>query len=165
VQGYSHHVYLEGYELPLYTVGPMDPAVHGNDVVLTSGGWIWVTQPTTRTARRLTRSGGIDARPAWSPDGASIAFVRDDTRETSIVEIDVSTGEERTLVQETGIELDPAYSPDGRLLYYASAAAGDLDLWRLDLASGQTERLTTERGLERRPQPHPDGERVVYLSK
>ena len=26
VQGYGHHVYLEGYELPLLTNGPIDPA-------------------------------------------------------------------------------------------------------------------------------------------
>lgn len=26
VEGYSHHVYLEGFELPILTAGPMDPA-------------------------------------------------------------------------------------------------------------------------------------------
>ncbi|MDE2796613.1 MAG: hypothetical protein OXL34_17495, partial [Gemmatimonadota bacterium] len=26
VQGYGHHVYLEGYELPVLTNGPIDPA-------------------------------------------------------------------------------------------------------------------------------------------
>ncbi|MXX73609.1 MAG: hypothetical protein F4205_13905 [Gemmatimonadetes bacterium] len=26
VQGYGHHVYLEGYELPVLTSGPIDPA-------------------------------------------------------------------------------------------------------------------------------------------
>jgi TolB protein len=165
IQGYSHHVYLEGYELPLFTVGPIDAAVHGDQVAFASQGWLWILGDEARSARRLTRTAGIDSRPAWSPDGASLAFVRDDTRETAIVQIDVATGEERVLVEETGIDLDPAYAPDGRSLYYASAVAGDLDLWRLDLASGESERVTTEAGLERRPIPHPDGDRLVYLSK
>ena len=26
VDGFGHHVYLEGYELPVLTTGPMDPA-------------------------------------------------------------------------------------------------------------------------------------------
>jgi TolB protein len=165
VQGYSHHVYLEGYELPLFTVGPVDAAARGDLVAFASQGWLWTLGPETRSARRLTRAAGIDSRPAWSPDGALLAFVRDDTRETSIVQIDVATGQERVLVEETGIDLDPAYAPDGRSLYYASAVAGDLDLWRLDLASGESERVTMEAGLERRPIPHPDGDRLVYLSK
>ncbi|MEZ4422341.1 MAG: CehA/McbA family metallohydrolase [Gemmatimonadota bacterium] len=166
VRGYGHHVYLEGYELPTLTTGPIDaaPAPDGAGLAVASEGWLWQVDAEGR-ARRLTEGAGIDARPAWSPDGRRLAFVRDDTRALRIVERDLEDGSERVLVDDGAIVLDPAYAPDGRTLYFSSARAGDLDLWRLDLASGTTERITEGQGLERAPRPHPDGRRLVYLSK
>lgn len=167
VAGYSHHVYLEGYELPILTNGPMDPAPSpdGRTVALSHRGWLWLLDLATGEARRITSSGGMDSRPAWSPDGRQLAFLRDDTRNISIVLFDLASGRERVLVAEPALDLDPAFSPDGRVLYYSSGAAGDLDLWRIELASGQKTRITEQRGIELRPLPHPDGRRLVYLSK
>ncbi|CAN5852184.1 hypothetical protein BH23GEM7_BH23GEM7_34930 [soil metagenome] len=167
VAGYSHHVYLEGYELPILTNGPMDPAPSpdGRTVALSHRGWLWLLDLATGEARRITSSGGMDSRPAWSPDGRQLAFLRDDTRNISIVLFDLASGRERVLVAEPALDLDPAFSPDGRVLYYSSGAAGDLDLWRIELASGEKTRITEQRGIELRPLPHPDGRRLIYLSK
>ena len=82
VKGFSHHVYLEGYELPLVTIGPVDPASSpdGRQIAIASRGWLWMLDPVTGVATRLTHAGGMDSRPAWSPDGRQLAFVRDDGR-------------------------------------------------------------------------------------
>ncbi len=167
VTGFSHHVYLEGYELPLVTIGPIDPAPapDGRAIAFSSRGWLWVFDARDGTARRLTTGGPMDSRPAWSPDQRHLAFVRDDGRETWIVVIELATGAERIVAEDKGIELDPAFSPDGRTIYYSSAVAGDLDIWRVDLGTGAKTRITEEAGLELRPLPHPDGKRLVYLSK
>lgn len=167
VTGFSHHVYLEGYELPSVTIGPIDPAVapDGKTIAVSSRGWLWLIDAQTGVAKRLTSGGPMDSRPAWSPDQRHLAFVRDDGRETWIVAVDVVAGTEQILAQDPGIELDPAYSPDGRSLFYSSAVAGDLDLWRIDLGSGVKTRLTQEAGLELKPLPHPDGKRLIYLAK
>lgn len=167
LEGYGHHVYVEGYELPTFANGPLDPAPSpdGQTLAVSARGWIWLLDVDTRRARRLTRGGAMDSRPAWSPDGGRIAFVRDDTRDTDIWVVDASGGEARPLVETEALDLDPAFSPDGGTLWYSSAEGGDLDLWRLDLATGERTRVTAERGMELRPLPHPDGERVVYLSK
>ena len=44
VDGYGHHVYLEGYELPVLNPGPMDPAPSPatNSVVFSAKGWLWL---------------------------------------------------------------------------------------------------------------------------
>ena len=167
VEGFAHHVYLEGYELPTLGVGPTDPAASpdGRTLAVAARGWLWLLDLQTGEARRLTRGGPMDSRPAWSPDGRTIAFVRDNTRDTSIVQVDVATAAEKVLVDTPAIDLDPAYSRDGRQLFYSSAASGDFDLWRLDIASGETTRITDDKGLELRPQPLPDGAQVVFVAK
>ena len=167
VAGYGHHVYLEGYELPVLTAGPIDPAPSpdGERVAFASHGWIWVMDLASGVARRLTRGGGIDARPAWSPDGELVAFVRDDTEDTEIVWVAANGGAELDRVDSPGLELDPAFSADGTKIFYSSAEseAGALDLWAVDIESGERRPVTDAPGIELKPQP---GERaLVYLWK
>ncbi len=167
VEGYRHHIYLEGYELPLLAAGVIDPAVspQGDRIALASRGWLWILDLKQSRARRVTRKAGVDSRPAWSPDGRRLAFVRDDGSDTRILQLDLQSGQEAVLVDSGAIDLDPAFSPAGDSLLFSSAQAGDLDIWKLDLASGQSVRLTSERGLELRPLPRPGKGGVLYLSK
>ncbi len=167
VAGYGHHVYLEGYELPILAAGPVDPAPSpdGARLAFAARGWIWVMDLASGVARRLTRGGEIDARPAWSPDGGLIAFVRDDTEDTEIVWVDARSGAELGRVDSPGLELDPAFSADGTKLFYSSAEseAGTLDLWAVDLETRVRRQVTDAPGIELKPQP---GERaLVYLWK
>jgi TolB protein len=167
VEGYAHHIYLEGYDLPTLAAGPTDPAVapDGRAVAIAARGWLWIVDLTTREARRLTRGGDIDSSPAWSPDGRQLVFVRDNTRDTAIMLIDAASGRERVLVNTPAIDLSPAFSRDGRSVFYSSAEGGDLDLWRIDVTSGEKRRLTTEPGLELRPQTLSGDEQILYITK
>ncbi len=167
MQGFGHHVYLEGYELPTLSTGVMDPAPapDGRRLAFTSRGWIWVLDLEERTARRLTRGEHMDFRPAWSPSGDRIALVRDTGSEIYSVVVDAVSGEDLHVIRSEAIGLDPVFAPDGRSLLHSSAREGTLDLWRSDLETGEDARLTTHRGIQLRPQAHPDGEHVVYLSK
>jgi TolB protein len=164
--GQSHHVYVEGYDFPTYSTGPTDPTVSpdGQRLIFSARGYLWTMSAAGGAAERITKGAALDSRPAWHPDGTRIAFVRDTTLNTDIVELTLATGEERVLIATSAAELDPAYAPDGRSLYYASAETGDMEIYRLDLATQERTRLTDARGLDLRPQPLADGS-VVFVSK
>lgn len=132
--GYSHHVYVEGYELPIVNAGITDAAPSPVDStwIVTARGWLWRFDPRNGVATRLTSGGGMDSRPAWSPDGTRIAFVRDDGATLAVIVRDLTSGAEREV--ERGFALDPSFSADGTKLFYSSASAGDLDLWQFDLS-------------------------------
>lgn len=167
VEGFGHHVYLEGFELPIMNAGPMDPAPSpsGDEIAFSSRGWLWVMDYETQTARRITQSPGIDSRPEWSPHGQHIVFIRDDSKQLQIVTVNPDSGNERVLVDEEAIHLDPIYSPDGQSVYYASAVNGPMDLWKVSLDSLHKEPITSNPALQRRPVILEQDSLLVYLHK
>ena len=172
VDGFGHHVYLEGYELPIMNAGPMDPAPSpdGEQLVFSAKGWLWLMDLESGNARRITDSGSMDSRPEWSPSGGSIVFLRDSGSQLSIVSIDVESGDERVLVDVEAINLDPVFSLDEKYVYYSSAESGPLELWRVSLATLHREQVTTSdylqgRPLKRRPLILADDVLLLYLNK
>ncbi len=65
------------------------------------------------TPRRLTDADMVEAMPAWSPDGGSIAYVTwGDAAGGHIYAVSPSGGDARRLTTMTGTYMQPAYSPD-----------------------------------------------------
>ena len=168
VDGFRHHIYLEGYELPILNAGPMDPAPSpdGDRLAFSAKGWLWVMDLETGNAQRITESGGMDSRPEWSPSGRDVVFIRDTGSQLNIVLVNVRSGEERVLVDVEAINLDPVFSPDEKYVYYSSAESGPLQLWRVSLGSLQRQQVTTsESQLKRRPLILADDVLLLYLKK
>lgn len=167
VEGYGHHVYLEGFELPVLNAGPVDPAPSplNDQVVFSAKGWLWIMGLNELTAKRITSSPHLDSKPNWSPDGKQIVFVRDNGQDTKIVLMNIASGEESTLIDTDALDLDPIFTLDGKFIYYASAENGSIDIWRLDLSSLQKQLITNEDNLERLPVPNSKGNSIIYLRK
>jgi TolB protein len=163
---WSFATYFEGFDFPIESAGPVDPTASpdGKHIAFAASGWIWIFDMDTGAATRVGRSAGVESRPAWSPNGHRLTFVRDTGSDTSVVERDLESGTEQ-VIDTPALELDPRFSADGRKLFYSSAISGDLDIWTDDLETGEKVRITTQHGNELQALPHPDGVHLIYISK
>lgn len=58
--------------------------------------------------------------PAWSPDGASIAFMGMKDGRSDIMLLNLQTGEISSVTNDAFSDLDPAWSPDGKTIAFVS---------------------------------------------
>ena len=79
---------------------------------------IWIGDTATGRSRQLTNARKSSLQPAWSPDGASLAFVSDRDGKRQIYRIAVAGGEaERLTNSEDGVT-NFAWSPSGGQIAY-----------------------------------------------
>ena len=100
-------------------------------------------------ALRLTTNAAADCRPAWSPDGRSIAFLRQlPENRAAVMLISPLGGAERKLAESSDFHSKPAWSPDGKWLVIAdkSSPAEPDALFLLSMENGEKRRLTTPPG-------------------
>ena len=107
---------------------------------------------------RLTNRSIQDYAPAWSPDGARIAFA-------CAVEICVMNGDGSGIVQlTTAMHAEaPAWSPDGsRIAFHSEQQAGNWDIYAMDADGGNIMRLTTDLATDGFPDWAPDGSKIAF---
>jgi Tol biopolymer transport system component len=95
---------------------------------------------------RLTTDPAIDARPAWSPDGRQIAFLRFGSDSQGIYVIPPLGGRERKVLDVPGISgATLSWTPQGTSLVFGEIERKDsgVNLYELVLASGEKRRLAT----------------------
>ena len=144
---------------------------------------LYVLDLATRKAERVTGSANDELRPAWSPDGRSIAFMGRESADpdrnsefTLFVAEPGARADSRKLVTLQGENGDsswmatPRWSPDGRQIVYT--AGGDPKLiyyathraWVIDAAGGTPRPLgaSLDRNMVE-PRWAPDGKSVYLL--
>lgn len=111
---------------------------------------------------RLTTGPGNALRPAWSPDGCSVAFEsnRDGAFHMYLMNPDGSG-----LRQLTGGPLDerrPVWTPDGTAILYDAGDGIHQDIWSVAVADGSRKQLTHVEGLADFASLSPDGQQMVF---
>jgi Tol biopolymer transport system component len=135
---------------------------------------IYVSPLDVESPIRLTFRRADDGQPAWSPDGARLAFktVQAGSNQLALINAD-GTGE--TLLTRTFrfSEGQPAWSPDGTKLLYRRTPENplvqDADTWVLDIkmsaehpAEPTTQPVLLRTGDERYPSYSPDGTQIAF---
>jgi dipeptidyl aminopeptidase/acylaminoacyl peptidase len=84
---------------------------------------IWLADTASGTSRQLTNAKKSSQSPAWSPDGAKLAFASDRTDKRQLYLISPQGGEAEALTStEDGVS-SFAWSPDGKTIAYTATEA------------------------------------------
>lgn len=124
---------------------------------------IYVANADGTDARRLTFSGGLNAEPAWSPDGRSILFVSDRDGPYQVWVMDANGGDQHPLTS-LGQNGAPAWSPDGSHIVFHSErdfpGGYRSAIYVMDADGSDQHRLVAGEGGW--PSWSPDGHWIVY---
>ena len=109
------------------------------EIVAQSQPELYVLQLADSSLRRIATGYVSNGAPAWSPDGATLAFTCSKGRgeETDICVIPAAGGTARNLT--AGWDLspgDPEWSPDGKTIYVAAETRGNAHLFAVPVAGG-----------------------------
>ena len=102
--------------------------------------------------RRLSAGTGEATNPAWSPDGAHIAFAWTRGFEPgnyNIFVMDVASGQTTQLTANEGRNENPSWAPDGAHIVYASKRGGQSQLWVMNADGTGKHSLTSSANNEK----------------
>jgi eukaryotic-like serine/threonine-protein kinase len=124
----------------------------------------------------LTRDPADDWAPSWSPEGATIAFLRREGSKAKVMLVPALGGVEREIAEvfappfHTSLTsvASTTWSPDGRWLVTSASASADgvTALWLLSVDSGEKRQLTTPPATaygDLYPAFSPDGRTVAFV--
>jgi tricorn protease len=113
----------------------------GKRAVIEARGEVFTVPADKGDARNLTQSSGTNDRfPAWSPDGARIAWFSDSDGEDALMIGDQMGLEpaKRIPLSDPSFYYDPAWSPDSQKILFADKR---LNLWYVDVESGKAVKI------------------------
>ncbi|MFH1175863.1 MAG: protein kinase [Acidobacteriota bacterium] len=90
----------------------------------------------TGVTRQVTAAPGWELRPALSPDGATIAYVSNESGNADIWVVDVRGGNSLRLTDDPADDRDPAWFPDSSAVAFTSDRNSESGIWKVGRLGG-----------------------------
>ncbi len=140
------------------------PAISATHVAFIYAGDLFVADLNGTNVRRLTTDDGVEASPAFSPDGKTIAFSAQYDGNTDVYTVPVTGGPPSRLTWHPGADAVQAFTPDGKGILFTSQRATFTgryaQLFTVPAAGGMEEQLPIPNAA--RAAYSPDGQRIAY---
>jgi len=113
---------------------------------------------------------GVSSRPAWSPDGNSLAYAGTNGGNRDIFTVGVGalgqpSGEPVDLTaSSTANETSPRWAPDGHAIAFESERTGNLDVYTMKPDGSGIHDVTNAAGADTLGDWSPDSQRIVFSS-
>lgn len=135
-----------------------------HDLAYVEAGDIFLRPALGGRPTNLTQEPGFDVEPAWSPDGARLAFrsTRNGSDDIYVMAAD-GTGLLQLTSGAAG-DADPEWSPDGTWILFTRQTAGASDLYRVRADGSELVNLTGGAGRSSQGSWSPDGGRIAFVS-
>ena len=127
---------------------------------------IFTMNPDGSAKQQLTDNKAVDDMPAWSADGATLAFTSD-RREKDYYEIYTMNADGSGVQRLTSSQWDdnsPSFSPDGSQIVFASDRSGVFQIFVMNSDGSEQTPLTEDTYFSGSPEWSPDGTKIVYSS-
>lgn len=102
--------------------------------------------------------------PAWSPDGAKVAYVSFENKKPVVYVQDLVTRQRTIIANYKGSNSAPAWSPDGSRLAVALSRGGLTQVYVVNVDGTGLRQVTNTNGIATEPQFSPDGQSIYFTS-
>ena len=125
---------------------------------------LWVADADGEGAQSALASPEPIISPAWSPNGAQLAYVSFESRKPVIYVHEVANGRRRLLANFRGSNSAPCWSPDGATVVATLSRDGGSQLYAITATGGEPRRLTQSSSIDTEPVYAPDGRQIYFVS-
>ncbi len=125
---------------------------------------IFVLDPATKSATRLTNAEGVDVDPNWSPDGKFVSFVSSRAGASMVYKMNADGSGVQRLTFAGSYNATPSWSPKNNKIAFAGWLDGRFDIFTMNPDGTTIERLSKGQGNNEDPSFSPDGNFLVFSS-